>query len=56
MSLDQKLGKAGDSRTAFLTVAGGTIGYLLTGGPVGTAIGALGGYIADRASAKSYAK
>ena len=55
MSIDDKMYKAGgDSRTALNMISGATIGLLTTANPVGALAGAFGGYVVDRAFAKSY--
>ena len=55
MSLEQKVNKGGDNRTAINMLSGAGFGYILSGGnPLGVVTGALGGYIIDRVAARSY--
>ena len=58
MSLEQKMYKGGaDSRTAINILSGTAIGLLASGGnPIAGLAGAFGGYVVDRAAAKSYYK
>ena len=50
MNLEQKLHKELDLHKPMIVGAGAVIGGLLTGGIVGTVVGALGGYIAAEAA------
>ena len=57
MDLDYRVNKGFDAHDALIVGAGGTIGFLMTGGVLGTAAGLGIGYIASAlADHKSYYK